>query len=128
MDVRVLSDLSSQSSVTSSSWIPTLQVSGHAGTGKTQPMLQFALQMPQQGCQVHYLASSAGHSNRLLACLLLAQLAAGCSDSNTSSPLLASQLVQLAELVVQRFKYCRLYSVSNSLPNPFDRLKNWLLR
>jgi predicted ATP-dependent serine protease len=47
MDVRVLSDLSSQSSVTSNSWIPTLQVSGHAGTGKTQLMLQFALQMPQ---------------------------------------------------------------------------------
>jgi KaiC/GvpD/RAD55 family RecA-like ATPase len=91
LDVRELSGLSSQSSATSCSWIPmghVLQVSGHAGTGKTQLMLQLALQIAQQGCQVHYLASSAGHSSPLLASRLV-QLAAGCSDSSTVDSILS---------------------------------------
>jgi archaellum biogenesis ATPase FlaH len=80
----------SNNTIGRSCWLPimghVLQVSGHAGTGKTQLMLQLALQMAQQqGCQVHYLASSAGHSSPLLASRLV-QLAAGCSsDSSTSS-------------------------------------------
>jgi KaiC/GvpD/RAD55 family RecA-like ATPase len=92
MDVRELSDDSSSlSNVTGHSWIPmghVLQVSGHAGTGKTQLVLQLALQMAQQGCQVHYLASSAGHSIPLLASRLV-QLAAGCSDSSTVDSILS---------------------------------------
>ena len=91
LDVRELSDDSSSLNVTSHSWIPmghVLQVSGHAGTGKTQLVLQLALQMAQQGCQVHYLASSAGHSIPLLASRL-AQLAAGCSDSSTVDSILS---------------------------------------
>ncbi len=58
-----------------------LQVSGHAGTGKTQLMLQLALQIAQQGCQVHCLASSAGHSSPLLASRLVQLTAGACSDS-----------------------------------------------
>jgi archaellum biogenesis ATPase FlaH len=97
LDVGELShDSSSLSNFTGHSLIPmghVLQVSGHAGTGKTQLVLQLALQMAQQGCQVHYLVSSAGHSIPLLASRL-AQLAAGCSDSSTVESILSQISVQ----------------------------------
>ena len=91
-DVKELSDDSSSlSNVTGHSWIPmghVLQVSGHAGTGKTRLVLQLALQMAQQGSQVHCLASSVRHWIPLLASRLV-QLAAGCSDSSTVDSILS---------------------------------------
>jgi KaiC/GvpD/RAD55 family RecA-like ATPase len=152
LDVRELSDLSSQSNVTSNSWIPmghVLQVSGHAGTGKTQLMLQLALQMAQQGCQVHYLASSAGHSSPLLASRLV-QLAAGCSDSSTVDSILSQisfqsirsttpqELVVALSQIQQRLEDENTYSpqliIVDSLSamlvdadsNMMTRIENWM--